>query len=722
MKSISTFLYLFSLIGLLACQPEVTFEVPDNTAEDPIIDGTMVSIASVRDSYLQAASSGASSYQFENTNTYIEGYVISSDEAGNFFEELILQQSPENPEGGIKILIDVNPLFTKYDLGRKVYVALDGLTVGLDSGVLSLGISGDSNLQKISASQESLFLYRSSEVASLVPVEKTIGQLDENDVNTLIQLPHAQFTESQIGLTFASEPDDEFDGDRLIESCSLDGGALLFQTSTFSDFKALPLPNGSGRLTAIFSKNFFGDTYSLAIRDPSDISFDSEERCIPKPLDPNLMPTTTFAAVRSRYEQAGGYAPFSLEEDLLIIEGYVVSSDEAGNFFDELFIQNTYDVKDLGPNNPRMGLRILIDKTDSYQSFAVGRKVYVKLNGLAVTLESGVLSLGLQNVSQIEKIPEQSLSNFVVGGQETEEIIPLRTTVSSLDEDDLNTLVELELMQFTRDEIGFTYAGEPIDNFDGERTLESCENTGDIRLFTSTFADFKSQLLDPDVGIIKALYTSDFSGSENILVIRNLEDINFNQERCDPPLVDCGIAAQTGNMTVFSDFFETQEVGEPIAGNGWTNFAEAGSQLWEAYSDTGSNASLGISARIGSFMSGDDQTIGWLISPLLNFDSLSGETFTFKTSNSFADGSELEVFYSQDWNGTVQDITTATWSELSLATIVSDNTFFGDWVPSGIIRLDCIEGSGYIGFRYQGSGDEGFDGTYELDEIEVRAN
>tara|TARA_R110002072_G_scaffold303113_1_gene494193 strand:- start:100076 stop:102253 length:2178 start_codon:yes stop_codon:yes gene_type:complete len=725
MKTPSTYQFCLLFILLLvtfSCVEDDEFELPEQLTDTPELNGEIVSISSVHSAYFQAVESGETIVTFEDTNTFVSGFVISNDEAGNFFEELIIQDASVNPKAGLKLLLDVNPLFTRYQVGRTIFIKLDGLSVGLDSGVITLGVLGENRLEKISAASEAEFLVRSPQIDTIVPTVKTISEIKTADLNTLVQLPNAQFTEADVGKTFANEPGDEFDGDRLVESCSDDGGSLLFQTSTFADFKGLSIPDGSGTLTAVLTKNFFGDAYALVIRNPNDIFFDSPDRCEPKLLDPGLEATTTFAAVRARYLQAGGYVAFGVDEDPLIIEGYVASSDESGNFFDELFIQNTFGIEDLGPNNPRLGLRIIIDKNDSYQIFPVGRKVYVKLNGLAVTQDAGILTLGLQNVSKIEKIPEAVLSDYVVGGQEIESLVPLRKTVTDLDEDDLNTLVALENMQFTLAQLGFTYAGEPIDNFDGERNLESCDDTGDIRLFTSTFANFKSQILDPDSGMITALYTTDFSGEEAILVVRDLNDISFSAERCDPPLVDCGTVLENGNTVLFSDFFETQIEGSPIAGNGWTNVAEEGTQTWEAYFDDGTNASLGISANIGSFMSGDDSTIAWLITPMFNFDAQEGETLNFKTSNSFADSSDLEVLFSADWDGNPMNISTATWSSFSSAVIVSDKAYFGDWIPSGNVDLSCIEGSGYIGFRYSGSGNADFDGTFELDEIEVRAD
>ena len=234
---------------------------------------------------------------------------------------------------------------------------------------------------------------------------------------------------------------------------------------------------------------------------------------------------------------------------------------------------------------------------------------------------------------------------------------------------------------------------------------------------------FKSVQLPAGQGFVEGIFTLNFFGEEFNIVVNDLDGVNLaSPDRCDPLEVNCGITPNIGVKFLFSEFFETQIEGEPISGNGWTNFTESGSESWEAYFDDGANASLGLSARIGSYMSGDDSNIGWLITPELDFDVQNGESLNFKTSNSFADGSTLEILFSEDWDGNPETIISATWNLLPAATIVQNDDFFGDWIYSGNVDLSCIEGKGYIAWKYVGSRDPDFDGTYELDEIEVRFN
>ncbi|MAO08557.1 MAG: hypothetical protein CL596_07595, partial [Alteromonas sp.] len=650
---------------------------------------------------------------FEETNQYISGFVISSDEAGNFFEEIIIQNNAENPTRGVKVLIDVNPLYTRYEVGRKVFVKLDGLTVGLNSGVLTLGFGGNGeDIEKISGPLEEEYIVRSNETATIVPTVKTLSQLSNRDLNTLIQLPNAQFTESELGLGFANQVGDQFDGDRTIESCSDDGGSILFQTSTFADFKGVSLPQGAGSLTAVFQKDFFGEVYSLAVRDLSDLDF-SGNRCEPSLLNPGLEATTTFDAVYSRYNQEGGYVEFSEDEDELVIEGYVISSDEKGNFFEEIIIQNTPLTTEIGPNNPRLGLRVILNRGDIYQDLPVGRKVYIKLNGLAADIDSGSLTIGYPNVSEIVQLPEGVIDLHVVPGEEIAELIPLMASANELSEGDINTLVQLSNMQFVQSQLGLTFAGEPADEFDGERNLESCDETGDIRLFTSTFALFKSQLLPEASGTVTAVYTKDFFGEENILVVRDTEDFSFSGPRCDPIVFGCD-GPSGGGSIFWSEDFEQFNAIEDYVTAGWTNVnVNGGSTLWVIGNFDGTNY-----AQISGFNSGEADIETWLVTPGIDMDNTTEEELTMDIQTSYDNGEILGVVFSTNFTG---DVTTADWQALDVDIPTGPAGGFGTFVTVDPVNISCIEGTMYLAFVYRGS-DPSATTRYHIDNIEITGN
>lgn len=405
-----------------------------------------------------------------------------------------------------------------------------------------------------------------------------------------------------------------------------------------------------------------------------------------------------------------------LSESTQFILGYVISSDESGNWFEELIIQDALE-------NPIAGVRVLVDVNPLFSRYEVGRKVFVKLGGLHIGNSNGVLTLGVTD--GLEKISAAVENDFIRRSTEVGVLIPLEISISDFGESLENLYIRLSDIQFIREETIdalFTFAAESTDEFDGERTLMSCTSNRTVILSTSTFSDFKALSLPTGKGTIDGVLTRNFFGDVFNVAINDPSAIIFDQtDRCDPAQIDCGVASSAGSVVLFEDFFETQNTNQPISGNGWTNFQQEGTQSWEAFASTGQNASLGISARIGSFMSDDASTISWLVTPQLNLDAQDGETLQFMTSNSFSDGSTLELLFSSDWDGVPENIPTATWDIFPVAVIVNDDDFFGDWIDSGIVNLSCIEGVGYIGFRYIGSGAADFDGTYELDGIQINA-
>jgi hypothetical protein len=275
------FIFLFGLLPLTSCVEDDDFDTPQFEQTPPEIDGTIISLSAL-EGILAQNDNGP--FTFEGTNNVVEAYVISNDESGNFFRELIVQDQPENPTYGVAVQIDVNPLFTKYDFGRKIYIKLDGLSVGQREGnEARLGIVDGINIAGIPESFVEEHLIRDTLIADVIPVQKQLSDLSFSDVNTYIELTDVQFSNSYFSnntsATYASEANDEFDGERVLESC-VSPRELIFSTSTFADFKGLLLPSGSGSLKGVLTRDFFGEFFTFYINSPEDVDM-TGERCDP---------------------------------------------------------------------------------------------------------------------------------------------------------------------------------------------------------------------------------------------------------------------------------------------------------------------------------------------------------------------------------------------------------------------------------------------------------
>tara|TARA_R110002051_G_scaffold160201_1_gene231778 strand:+ start:189206 stop:190690 length:1485 start_codon:yes stop_codon:yes gene_type:complete len=309
MKTLKINKLILLLVGLVvfnSCVEDDDFNTPNLAIEEPTLEVDVITIDDLIDEYeqqflgyiddlgldpnstfdAQAIATLREDYviSLENTDNYISGYVVSNDEAGNFFEEMIIQNNANVGTAGVRVMIDVNPLFIRYSFGQLIYVKLVGLHFGTSNGVLTLGVT--EQLEKIASSNESDVIKRSPQIEEIVPNAVNFSDFDESLENVFVQLNNVQFNRNialgESALSYAGEPTDEFDGERILESCDESGSSIIVSTSTFSDFKNLSLPNGQGSIKGILTRNFFGDTFNLAINTPEDVNFAGvESRCDP---------------------------------------------------------------------------------------------------------------------------------------------------------------------------------------------------------------------------------------------------------------------------------------------------------------------------------------------------------------------------------------------------------------------------------------------------------
>jgi hypothetical protein len=422
----------------------------------------------------------------------------------------------------------------------------------------------------------------------------------------------------------------------------------------------------------------------------------------------NLLELKSIKNLKSLYNS--GNEPLKIVSDI-IVKGYVISSDAKGNYFREFYMQDA-------PENPTAGIKIAINLTNSYNKFNFGREVYIRLKNLYIgetNSGDGVISIGgkikLTDDREIESITQNQLENYVFRAPTTAVIIPKITTLGGLDNAaNIGTFVSVENAFFPLDLKGKAFV-DPIEDFDTKRKIETCEGIGVVTSFleTSSFASFANNALPEGGGTINAVVSRDFGGDFTVLVLNTAHDLDMNDTRCAPLTI-----ADFSTILLQQDFEATS--GEINILN-WTNYIEDGSKKWRSYNDPNS---MSKATRMGSFRSGDARTVSWLITEGINLETTSEEYLSFQTSTSFADGSTLEALISENWDGTTATITTANWVSLP-ARIASNNDDYASFINSTFINLSSYSGIVYIAFKYAGTGNENFDGTYELDNIIIIA-
>ncbi len=277
----------------------------------------------------------------------------------------------------------------------------------------------------------------------------------------------------------------------------------------------------------------------------------------------DLVANTTYAEVKGLYQDQ----TIQIQQDL-IIEGYVISSDEAGNFFSVLYFQDS-------PTNPTEGFEIEIDVRDSHLFYPIGSKIYIKLKGLYLGKSKDVYKIGgvftsFGNAS-VGRLPATAVSHHIfVACDAKAEIAPTLIALPSVPKNSANTLVQLDNVEISEADLDLTFA---VEGQETERTLTDCGDN-EMVLLNSGFSDFQSELLPTGNGSITGVLLRE--NDHYRLAVRSLDDIDFNQERCED-LVD-EFTSSTFFISEIADpdndiaarFVELYNSGkEPLSMKGW---------------------------------------------------------------------------------------------------------------------------------------------------------
>jgi len=324
------------------------------------------------------------------TDIIIEGYVVSSDKSGNIYKSISIQDKPENPTAAIKISINQTNIYTKYNVGRKIYVKLKGLAVGYSFGSVQIGVATGDGLEGILGSELDKYILRSCEVSEIIPKKVAIADLNKSMLEMLIEIENVQFKSSEIGQAYGNA-DNTVTVNRALQSVDNSCNFLdevILRNSGFASFKNNMLPEGKGSVVAIFS-NYYDD-FQLYLRDTDDVKF-TETRC---DATNSFLPTISLAEVKEMFK--GSLVEFGVSTNY-VAEGYVISSDEDGSFLKKLVIQNAVE-------NATAGIQVLVDSEILFEQYNIGDKVFVKLNKLYMAKKDGILTVGFPKGTAITEI------------------------------------------------------------------------------------------------------------------------------------------------------------------------------------------------------------------------------------------------------------------------------------------------------------------------------
>ena len=188
----------------------------------------------------------------DGTDYIIKGRVISSDQAGNFFKQLVI----EDETGAIQVNIDSYDLYKSYQYGQEIVIDVTGLYVGAYGKLMQIGSTPNNNYPGRIASD---LAAKQIEVNGLAEPEKIVaGEYTIAALNDLIS-NQEEFLAKQCRLV--SIKDVTFkdagkatlaDKDKNTSRTISDGtGDMIVYTSGYSDFYDYYCPEGKGTIVGI---------------------------------------------------------------------------------------------------------------------------------------------------------------------------------------------------------------------------------------------------------------------------------------------------------------------------------------------------------------------------------------------------------------------------------------------------------------------------------------
>lgn len=425
----------------------------------------------------------------------------------------------------------------------------------------------------------------------------------------------------------------------------------------------------------------------------------------------------SVADVKAMYNTEG--EPFRVDTDI-VLKGYVSSSDKEGSFYKEIYIQDNYE-------NPTAAIKVIINRVDLYNQFNKGREVYILLNppaendvpnGLYIGEErvgNGVITIGAgtetdQYGTTVTSLGENKLKASMFRSSNTMDIVPLNLSFNEVSDNHIGMFVQFDNVEFADNLAGQRYF-DPFEDFDTQRTMQVCDGFDYLNfiLETSSFASYKNELLPEGNGTISGVIAKNYFGDTLLLTLNSTDDVDFQGARCE-------VLDINDFSVVLEEDFQTAVDGTDLDLAGWINYAQAGSRVWREEVRSGDGY-----AEFNPFGSGDASNIVWLVTPQVDFDAKDNEILNFTSAYGYPDNGHypMELFISNDFDGTPAGVETATWQPLSAVFSHPDVSDWWDFVSSGNVDLSSITGTAYIAFRYTGSDTNNENMTFRINDLKI---
>ena len=298
MKNLKLILTTAFFATLISCVTSDDYDTPDLTNE-------CISITKTKEVANITTIATATTTQYTTLNTvvdYIEAYVTSSDEGGNFYKSISMMSI--DGLTGFSIPVDNYNLYTEFEPGRKVTIKLDKNTFfNKQHGSTVIGASYEGGVGRVSGVEYKNVILRSCDD---VHEDEIIKDIDiataKNDqyLNMLIEFDAVQFTDGSIegkyydesypSLNFTSPTYPSNIGGATNHQITDEfGNKIILRVSGYSKFAGDAVPSLNGKIRGVLTK--YNSDYQFMVRTLSDVRLTNPR------LDIDLFPPIGGSAI-----------------------------------------------------------------------------------------------------------------------------------------------------------------------------------------------------------------------------------------------------------------------------------------------------------------------------------------------------------------------------------------------------------------------------------------
>ena len=407
-----------------------------------------------------------------------------------------------------------------------------------------------------------------------------------------------------------------------------------------------------------------------------------------------------------------------------VIEAYVTSSDEGGNFFKSISLISTDGIT---------GFSVPADDYNLYTKYEPGRKVSILMKDRYYSRSQSSVVIGslfnnetpsILTDDAVGRLTQDEYKRVIVRSCDKvdENTLVNNFTISqALNNNNLNKLIEFDNVQFLDGSVGKKFYDPSVNSIGGATNHTITDAAGStIIVRISEFANFSGDVITANSGKIRGVLTK--FGSTFQFMVRTKKDIQLNNPRLEidfyPPVGGTSITY----LGSFTENFESYTSGTVTTGQRifprYVNDPNQGGNYWyvEAFN---SNKYLKMSAFSTNVNFQFPVNKVYFAMPV-NFTA--ANSMSFRTQDRFNNGGVLKVYHTTNYVP-LANMNTATLTDItSNFTIASGNTGSASqpFVNSGVYNFPAaLTGNGFIIFEYTGGYTSNITTTMHLDDVVV---